>query len=179
MDDNQKEIKKNDASLESEEDEIWKILETVVDPEIPVLSVVDLGIIREVRTSSTKLETARIEIMVTPTYSGCPAIDMINMNIRIALAQHGFSNIKITPVLSPAWTTDWMSETGKTKLKEYGIAPPVGKSIDQKLLEHTPVQCPQCNNSNTKLVSEFSSTSCKSFYICNNCKEPFEHFKCH
>lgn len=172
MADNQKHINNISTSLK---EKVWEILETVSDPEVPVLSVIDLGIIRDVKIS----EKEQIEIVITPTYSGCPAMDAISMNIRLALAQNGFSNIKITSILSPAWTTDWISQAGKAKLKEYGIAPPVGKSFDQQLLENIIVQCPQCESRDTKLISEFSSTACKSFYICNHCKEPFEYFKCH
>ena len=156
---------------------IWSILETVNDPEVPVLSVTDLGIIRDV-----KLDNDEVEIIITPTYSGCPAMDMISMNIKLALLSHGYKNIRLRQVLSPAWTTDWMSENGKQKLKSYGIAPP-GKSHfnDPSVLfaEATKVQCPQCNSYNTTMISEFGSTACKSMYQCNDCKEPFDHFKCH
>lgn len=160
---------------------IWKILEQITDPEIPVLSIVDLGIVRNVKvfppTGGGDLEGA--EIFITPTYSGCPAMDMIAMNIRMELLQNGFTNIKITQQLSPAWTTDWMTEKGKEKLKAYGIAPPVGKAIDQKYLEELKVECPQCHSKNTKLLSQFGSTSCKALYQCMDCKEPFDYFKCH
>lgn len=159
---------------------IWKLLESVTDPEVPVLSVIDLGIVRNVQILASDLKEGNlVEITITPTYSGCPAMDMIGANIRMALLQNGFSNIKIITVLSPAWTTDWMSEAGKGKLKAYGIAPPMGKNFDQQSLENTIVQCPNCDSQDTRLVSEFSSTSCKAFYVCNTCKEPFEHFKCH
>ena len=160
---------------------IWKILEQITDPEIPVLSIVDLGIVRNVKvsppTGGGDLEEA--EIFITPTYSGCPAMDMIAMNIRMELLQNGFTNIKITQQLSPAWTTDWMTEEGKEKLKEYGIAPPVGKAIDKKYLEELKVECPQCHSKNTILLSQFGSTSCKALYQCSDCKEPFDYFKCH
>jgi ring-1,2-phenylacetyl-CoA epoxidase subunit PaaD len=164
----------NNASEEETEKRIWKILETVYDPEIPVLSLTDLGIARDV-----KVNDERIEIVVTPTYSGCPAMDVIAMNIRIALLKEGFSNIKISHQLSPAWTTDWMSEAGKQKLKSYGIAPPIGKSFDEHYLENLVVECPLCHSPNTKLISQFGSTSCKAHYQCLNCKEPFDYFKCH
>ena len=153
---------------------IWQLLETVPDPEIPVLSVHDLGVVRNVTVND---ET--ITVTITPTYSGCPAMDMIAANIRLALLEAGYKNIHIKNTLSPAWSTDWMTEAGKAKLAAYGIAPPVGKSFDEALLENTPVQCPHCNSMNTKLVSEFSSTACKAFYTCNDCLEPFDHFKCH
>jgi ring-1,2-phenylacetyl-CoA epoxidase subunit PaaD len=150
---------------------IWQILETVCDPEVPVLSVIDLGIVRKVAIGADD----QIEIVITPTYSGCPAMDMISMNIRMALLEHGFTNIKITTVLSPAWTTDWMSEAGKRKLITYGIAAP-----DKKFTVPTDgVECPLCQSHNTRLVSEFGSTACKALYQCNDCKEPFDYFKCH
>lgn len=156
---------------------IWQLLEDVADPEVPVLSVIDLGIIREV-----KINENEVEIIITPTYSGCPAMDMISMNIKLALIEHGYTNVKITSVLSPAWTTDWMSEAGKLKLKEYGIAPPNPKQqvCDDKLFApHEAVQCPHCDSWHTRRISEFGSTACKALYQCNDCKEPFDYFKCH
>ena len=120
---------------------IWKLMEDVYDPEIPVLSVVDLGIVRDIQ-----LNNDAVEVIITPTYSGCPAMDVISMNIRMALLQNGFKKIKITQQLSPAWTTDWMTENGKEKLKTYGIAPPVGKSFDKKYLEDLKVECPLCHS---------------------------------
>lgn len=153
---------------------VWQILEQISDPEIPVLSIIDLGIVRDV-----KLDENNIEVFITPTYSGCPAMDMISMNIRMELLHHGFENVKITQQLSPAWTTDWMTGSGKEKLKAYGIAPPVGKVIDQQFLEDMKVECPQCHSKNTKLLSEFGSTACKALFQCQDCKEPFDYFKCH
>lgn len=150
---------------------IWKILEQVADPEIPVLTIADLGIIRDV-----KLNGDEVEVIITPTYTGCPAMDMITMNIKMALIESGYSKIKVTSVLSPAWTTDWMSEDGKKKLKEYGIAPPYSQNA---ALADREITCPQCNSTNTKLLSEFGSTACKALYQCNDCKEPFDFFKCH
>lgn len=156
------------------EQKIWKLLEQVYDPEIPVLSVIDLGIIRDVNVNNEE-----IEVFITPTYSGCPAMYVIAMNIRMVLLQNGFEKIKITQQLSPAWTTDWMTEKGKEKLKIYGIAPPVGKSFDKKYLEELKVECPLCHSANTKLISQFGSTACKALYQCNDCLEPFDYFKCH
>jgi ring-1,2-phenylacetyl-CoA epoxidase subunit PaaD len=164
----------NRPSKEETEKRIWQMLETVYDPEIPVLSVIDLGIVRDV-----KVDDEKIEIKITPTYSGCPAMDMISMNIRLALLKEGFSNVTISHQLSPAWTTDWMTESGKQKLKSYGIAPPVGKSFDENYLQNVVVECPLCHSSNTKLISQFGSTSCKAHYQCLDCKEPFDYFKCH
>ena len=120
-----------------------------------------------------------IEVFITPTYSGCPAMDVITFNIRTCLSQNGFEDIKIIHQLAPAWTTDWMSEDGKQKLKAYGIAPPVGKSFEKKYLEDVKPECPLCHSSNTKLLSEFGSTACKALYQCKDCLEPFDYFKCH
>lgn len=156
---------------------IWDILSMVTDPEVPVLTITDLGIVRDV-----KMEGAQLEIVITPTYSGCPAMDMIATNIRIALLSHGFNNIRITTVLSPAWTTDWMSEEGKQKLKAYGIAPPNAKQQvcrDDLFVADEAVECPHCKSYHTHRVSEFGSTACKALYQCDSCKEPFDYFKCH
>ena len=168
------------------EKEIWDLLETVPDPEVPVLSVVDLGVVRGVSTSllakrqSDLNENTEVTITITPTYSGCPAMDMISMGIRMALMEAGFKQVNIKQQLSPAWTTDWMSEAGKRKLKEYGIAPPLSNNIVDELFgEGHKIQCPQCNSMNTELVSQFGSTSCKALYRCLDCKEPFDYFKCH
>lgn len=159
------------------EQDIRNILAAVCDPEVPVLSITDLGIVREIKTTGDE-----IEIIITPTYSGCPAMDVMTMNIRMALLEHGYHKIKITSVLSPAWTTDWMSEEGKRKLKEYGIAPPNPKQqvCDQQLFApNEAVQCPHCNSYHTLRISEFGSTACKALYQCEECKEPFDYFKCH
>lgn len=153
---------------------IWRILEQVTDPEVPVLTIIDLGIVRDV-----KLNGDKVEVIITPTYTGCPAMDMISMNIRLALIENGYTNVKITSVLSPAWTTDWMSEDGKRKLKEYGIAPPQSESGRYERPGSFRVICPQCSSNNTKCISEFGSTACKALYQCNDCKEPFDYFKCH
>ena len=153
------------------------VLETVTDPEVPVLSVTDLGIIRDI-----KVDNDEIEVIITPTYSGCPAMDMISMNIRLAMIAHGYNNVKVKQVLSPAWTTDWMSETGKQKLKEYGIAPPNPKQqvcSDKLFVQDEAVQCPHCNSYHTHRISEFGSTACKALFQCDDCKEPFDYFKCH
>lgn len=156
---------------------IWALLEEVTDPEVPVLSVVDLGIIRDV-----KINNDEAEITITPTYSGCPAMDVIRMSIRMALLANGFKKVTVIESLSPAWTTDWMSEKGKQKLKEYGIAPP---NVRQQVCHpdlfaaDEAVQCPHCHSYHTHRVSEFGSTACKSLYQCDDCREPFDYFKCH
>lgn len=159
---------------------IWSILEQVTDPEVPVLSIIDLGIVRAVNFSLNE-NGEEAEVVITPTYSGCPAMDVIRTNIWLALIGQGFSTIKITTVLSPAWTTDWMTEAGKEKLQAYGIAPPNPKQqiCDTRLFAEEAVQCPQCRSYNTRRVSEFGSTACKALYQCNNCQEPFDYFKCH
>lgn len=156
---------------------IWSLLETVYDPEVPVLSIVDLGIVREVRMAD-----GHPEIVITPTYSGCPAMDVIRINIRMTLLEHGYTGIQLTTVLSPAWTTDWMSEKGKQQLKAYGIAPPTPVPIvcDLGLFQHNEaIACPHCGSYHTTLISEFGSTACKALYRCEDCREPFDYFKCH
>jgi ring-1,2-phenylacetyl-CoA epoxidase subunit PaaD len=166
------------TNIIEEERKIRNILDGVPDPEVPVLTVNDLGIIRNINI----LDSGRsVEIFITPTYSGCPAMDVIRISIRMALLKEGYRDINIRTVLSPAWTTEWMSEAGKQKLKAYGIAPP-GKLINTGIdlfREDVTVQCPQCNSYNTRMISEFGSTACKSLYQCNDCGEPFDHFKCH
>lgn len=151
----------------------------VNDPEVPVLSVIDLGIVRDI-----KLNGDEVEIVITPTYSGCPAMQVIEWEIRAQLAREGIDkkNIKVTTVLSPAWTTDWMSEAGKQKLQAYGIAPPASTAsvCDITLFaKEEAVQCPRCRSYHTTLVSQFGSTACKAHYKCNDCLEPFDYFKCH
>ena len=158
-------------------DKIWSLLEEVNDPEVPVLSIIDLGIVRDVRAAA-----GDIEVIITPTYSGCPAMDAIRMNIRMVLLQHGYEKATITTVLSPAWTTDWMSEKGKDKLKAYGIAPPMpSQQVCRPALFHQEeaIPCPRCNSYHTKLISQFGSTACKALYRCEDCMEPFDYFKCH
>ena len=156
---------------------IYAYLGEINDPEVPVLSIIDLGIVRDVIMNEDELE-----VTITPTYTGCPAMDMIAATIKIQLATLGFKKIKVTQTLSPPWTTEWMSEEGKRKLKEYGIAPPNPKQqvCDQKLFaEAEAVQCPHCDSYHTHRISEFGSTACKALYQCDDCKEPFDYFKCH
>ncbi|HUR65593.1 MAG TPA: 1,2-phenylacetyl-CoA epoxidase subunit PaaD [Chitinophagaceae bacterium] len=158
-------------------EEIYSVLETVTDPEVPALTITDLGIVRDVIINGDE-----IAVVITPTYSGCPAMDMIASNIKLALLEQGYKNIKVTSVLSPVWTTDWMSEEGKRKLKEFGIAPPNPKQqvCRQELFAAAEaVQCPHCNSYHTHRVSEFGSTACKALYQCDDCREPFDYFKCH
>lgn len=160
--------------------EIYEWLQDVKDPEVPVLSILDLGIVRSVVIEATGSGEPGVTVAITPTYSGCPAMDVIGMNIRMALLSHGIKHMKIDMQLSPAWTTEWMSEEGKQKLKAYGIAPPLRRPSDKLgLFDQDAVPCPHCGSEDTELVSQYGATSCKSLYRCLSCKEPFEHFKCH
>ncbi len=159
-------------------DELWQVLETVLDPEVPALSVVDLGIIRDVSS-----DDSGVIVTVTPTYSGCPAVQVIERDILAALAAHGVREARVKTVYAPAWTTDWMSETGRAKLKAYGIAPPgpVADSGDSELVplrrRRDSPSCPFCDSTNTEPRSDFGSTACKSLAYCNSCHQPFELFK--
>ncbi len=147
-------------------DQIWQWLAQVPDPEIPVISVVDLGIVRGVAWQGD-----RLEIAITPTYSGCPATTVISADIESALRQNGIENIAINQQLAPAWTTDWLSDAGREKLQKYGIAPPQANGAPQS--------CPQCNSTDLEKISQFGSTPCKALWRCKTCLEPFDYFKCH
>jgi len=155
--------------------EIWELLEYVQDPEIPVLNVVDMGIVRDVRVADRS-----VEIAITPTYSGCPAMDMIERDIVRMLAQNGYKDTMISTVLSPPWTTDWLTDEARAKLRSVGIAPPQEASTDKMTLfgEEIRIFCPRCGSDNTQKVSEFGSTACKAHYKCSDCLEPFDYFKC-
>lgn len=158
------------------EEKVYEYLGEITDPEIPVLTILDLGIVRDVILHS---ETD-VEVHITPTYSGCPAMDLISMQIRMSLMSRGFNIVRLKTILSPAWTTDWLSEEGREKMKRYGIAPPQRLSkTGLGLFELDQVPCPRCESEHTELISEFGSTSCKAMYRCLACKEPFEYFKCH
>jgi ring-1,2-phenylacetyl-CoA epoxidase subunit PaaD len=166
--------------MDKRKEYILSLLEQVTDPELPVLSVIDLGIVRDIRFTAP--EDGSIEVIITPTYSGCPAMDVISMQIKMVLLEHGFKKVAVTSILSPAWTTGWMSEAGKEKLRAYGIAPPnpVQSVCHTKLFaEEEAIQCPHCQSYSTRLVSQFGSTACKALYQCNHCQEPFDYFKCH
>jgi ring-1,2-phenylacetyl-CoA epoxidase subunit PaaD len=163
---------------------IWDILTEVKDPEVPVLSIIDLGIVRNVEIISGKVSSPfekNVVITITPTYSGCPAMDVISMDIRLKLIEKGYRNVSIKQQLSPAWTTDWMTEDGKRKLRQFGIAPPNPKQqfCKEEMFQQEAVQCPQCNSYHTELISQFASTACKAMYRCLDCKEAFDYFKCH
>ena len=147
-----------------------ELLESIKDPEIPVLSIVDLGIVRVVETSDQT-----VTVTLSPTYTGCPAMDLIGAEISALLSQEGFTTVVIKTALAPAWTTDWISEKGKQALAAYGIAPP-----DKRFtIPEDGVSCPHCHSTATRLVSTFSSTACKALYQCRDCGEPFDYFKCH
>ena len=157
--------------------EINAVLDTVCDPEIPVLTIRDLGILRGV----SRQPDGTVEVIITPTYSGCPAMNAIEVNIRAAMQEAGYDNVKVKSQLSPAWTTAWMTESGKEKLREFGIAPPMEDTMDKKALfgEKRVLVCPFCASKNTEMIAQFSSTSCKALFRCLDCLEPFDYFKCH
>lgn len=155
----------------------WATLRTISDPELPVLSIVDLGMVRSVRVEDTT-----VDVQITPTYSGCPALSVIALEIKVALAAQGFQSVTVTEVLLPAWTTDWMTEAGKEALRQYGIAPPVflHKRIEKILSEEKEnIKCPRCDSQDTEQLSEFGATACKALWRCKTCREPFDYFKCH
>ena len=156
-------------------DEVYGVLNTVMDPEVPVISVVELGIVRDVA-----IQNEAVTITITPTYSGCPAMHEIEADIRTALLARGVRDVKVKLVLSPAWTTDWIGPEAREKLRAYGIAPP-GRAEPQGLITLTrarvPVSCPFCASSDTRLQSEFGSTACKAIHVCNSCRQPFDEFK--
>lgn len=154
---------------------IWQLLESVKDPEVPVLSVVDLGVVRKVEQD----EEGWI-VTITPTYSGCPAMQAIEDDIHSMLREYGFSPVKVNTVLTPAWTTDWISQEARQKLQDYGIAPPEEATSDKSFLTGQPksVTCPHCKSEDTELISQFGSTACKALHRCKTCLEPFDYFKC-
>jgi ring-1,2-phenylacetyl-CoA epoxidase subunit PaaD len=154
--------------------QILALLESVADPEIPVLSVIDLGIVRDVA-----IRGDGVEVSVAPTYTGCPATEVIEQMIVAKLERNGIGNVTIKRVLSPPWTTDWLSESGRRKLEAYGIAPPAGSAGKRSLLApELGIHCPRCSTDRTTRISEFGSTPCKASYKCDECLEPFEYFKC-
>ncbi|MET3175474.1 UNVERIFIED_ORG: ring-1,2-phenylacetyl-CoA epoxidase subunit PaaD [Arthrobacter sp. UYCu721] len=161
----------------TQQQQAWDIAATVCDPEIPVLTIADLGILRDVQVT----EDQKVRVTITPTYSGCPAMDAIRDDLKKAFATEGYKATEVDLVLAPAWTTDWMTQEGKAKLQEYGIAPPSGMAAAGG--HHGPirlqlaVKCPQCSSLNTKELTRFGSTSCKALYVCKDCLEPFDYFK--
>jgi len=154
-------------------DRAWAAAAEVTDPEVPVLTIADLGVLREVLEMSDG-----VEVLFTPTYSGCAAMGVIAIEVELALARAGIPG-RVRTVLSPAWTTDWMSEAGRDKLREYGIAPPLKGSGRRALFGTDEVACPRCGSDDTAVMAEFGSTSCKALWRCRACREPFDYFKCH
>lgn len=155
-------------------EEILAWLSEIADPEIPVISIKEIGMLRDVNIAG---ETC--EVILTPTYTGCPAMDIIEADIKALLHQKGVGQVDVKLVYDPAWTTDWITEEAKDKMNRYGIAPPRHSSCGniENLEKHIP--CPQCRSENTELLSRYGSTACKALFKCNTCKEPFEYFKCH
>ncbi|HWY37960.1 MAG TPA: 1,2-phenylacetyl-CoA epoxidase subunit PaaD [Bacteroidia bacterium] len=157
------------------EKDIFSFLEEIPDPEIPVISIVELGVIRKVKTTP-----GMVELEITPTYSGCPAMKQMEDDITTVLKAKGIERINIKTVYTPAWTTDWLSAEAREKLRKYGIAPPEESTSDKSVLtgKEKHVTCPRCGSKNTQLVSQFGSTACKALYKCRDCLEPFDYFKC-
>ena len=149
---------------------LFDLLSSVVDPEIPVLTLQDLGVLRDV-----SIEGSEVNVIITPTYAGCPAMETMRADIESTLAAAGYERVNVQQKLSPAWTTDWMSQSGREKLRAYGIAPPMSTACGESLGQ---IECPQCNSTKVKRISEFGSTACKALYQCQDCREPFDYFKC-
>jgi len=160
--------------IATERDRAWAVAAAVCDPEVPVLTIEDLGVLREV-----VWEGGRVTVTITPTYSGCPAMDAIRDDLTLALAGAGYDDVEIRTTLTPAWTTDWMSDEGRRKLAEYGIAPPTGTRPTGPIRIALSVPCPRCGSLDTREVTRFGSTSCKALYECRSCLEPFDYFKVH
>jgi ring-1,2-phenylacetyl-CoA epoxidase subunit PaaD len=154
--------------------DIFRMLSVINDPEIPVVTIFEMGMLRDVNITDKGYE-----VVITPTYSGCPAMGIIEQDIKMTLESKGVRPITVKLVYDPAWTTDWMSNTAKAKLKDYGIAPPVHSSCNNDVFKNNIIECPLCHSDDTVLMSRFGSTACKALYQCNHCKEPFEYFKCH
>lgn len=155
---------------------IFSLLSEIPDPEIPVITIVELGVIRDIEITDSN----SISLKITPTYSGCPAMKQIEDDVRKKLSENGFTNITINTIFSPPWTTDWITTEAKEKLRQYGIAPPEHSTEDKSWLtgKTKNIACPRCKSLNTKLISQFGSTACKALYQCQDCLEPFDYFKC-
>lgn len=162
------------SAVETLRDRALRAAAEVVDPEIPVLTIADLGVLRDVREVD-----GAVEVLITPTYSGCPAMNMIALEVEMALERAGIPLARVRTVLSPAWTTDWMTEEGRRKLRDYGIAPPSRTGGRRALFGEEAVACPRCGSVRTERIAEFGSTSCKALWRCLACREPFDHFRCH
>jgi ring-1,2-phenylacetyl-CoA epoxidase subunit PaaD len=157
-------------SDKTETAQLYELLSSVVDPEIPVLTLQDLGVLRDV-----SITDGEVNVTITPTYAGCPAMETMRSDIESTLASAGYKRVVVQQRLSPAWSTDWMSGSGREKLRAYGIAPPVSTSCGKSAGQ---IECPQCNSAEVKIISEFGSTACKALYQCQDCREPFDYFKC-
>jgi ring-1,2-phenylacetyl-CoA epoxidase subunit PaaD len=151
---------------------VWQALNNIADPEIPVVSLVEMGIVRE-----AKLDDNGIEVIITPTFSGCPALDVMQKEVEAAMKALGFTAVTVTTVLSPPWSSDWITDEARAKLKAFGLAPPMrhGGNIEVTFFE--PICCPRCDSANTAVRNSFGSTLCRAIYYCNECQEPFEQFK--
>jgi len=158
------------ADNTSETRQLYELLSQVCDPEIPVLSLQDLGVLRDI-----SIENDAVKVTITPTYAGCPALHTMKSDIETTLAKAGYQRVFVQQSLSPAWTTDWMSEAGREKLRAYGIAPPAETTCGKQV---SPIECPRCSSDEVKKISEFGSTACKALYQCQDCREPFDYFKC-
>lgn len=158
------------------EEKIYKLLSEIPDPEIPVINIMELGVVREVFV----LDNQQVVINITPTYSGCPAMKQMEDDVKEKLKSNGFSSVEVKYSYNPPWTTDWLSEEAKLKLQGYGIAPPEEKTTDKSFLtgKIKQITCPHCKSKNTYMVSQFGSTACKALYKCNDCLEAFDYFKC-
>ena len=161
------------SKLIADTEDLFAIASKVSDPEIPVLSIADLGILREVNVG----EGNAVQVVITPTYSGCPAMDVISEDLYKVFGEAGFEQVEVKLVLTPAWSTDWMTEEGKAKLEAYGIAPPTGKGHAGRVTLGMSVKCPRCHSLNTRELARFGSTSCKALYTCKDSLEPFDYFK--
>ena len=162
--------------MEKTKEHILSLLSEIPDPEIPVITIIELGVIRDIEIT----DNSSITIKITPTYSGCPAMKQIEDDVRKKLSENGFKNITLNTIFSPPWTTDWITPEAKEKLRIYGIAPPELSTEDKSWLtgKAKTVACPRCKSKNTKLISQFGSTACKALYQCQDCFEPFDYFKC-
>jgi ring-1,2-phenylacetyl-CoA epoxidase subunit PaaD len=155
--------------------EIWNLAATVVDPEVPVVTIEDLGVLRYVQLT----EIGGVVVQLTPTYSGCPAIDAMRDDVVSVITEAGYTDVRVDVVLAPAWTTDWISQSGRDKLEAYGIAPPAPRRTDGKVNLGLGIRCPRCESLHTRQTSRFGSTACKALYVCQRCHEPFDYFKEH
>lgn len=165
----------------SVEREVWELASTVCDPEVPVLTIEDLGVLRSVRARADPdpARPPQVTVEITPTYSGCPALETMRADILAVLRDAGYERVSVTTVLAPAWTTDWMSPAGRSKLEEFGIAPPLPRRTDGVVALGLGIRCPHCGSLHTRELSRFGSTSCKALYVCQRCSEPFDYFKAH